>query len=154
MHERRLVLQLRTPIKRIEGLVTASQIPAASAASFFCRRTKGFTYADGIIRASWPSLISSRAKWLHEDDFAGHLIDKGFAHLSLAAIAEEDETHLLLRGLTHRRRKGEALFPERESLEILEEIRHEIGPYAFGERLMRSFIVELAHGIIKAGLAR
>jgi len=39
MHERRLVLGVRTPTKRIEGLVTASQIPAASAASFFCLRT-------------------------------------------------------------------------------------------------------------------
>jgi len=29
----------RTPTKRIEGLVTASQIPAASAASFFCLRS-------------------------------------------------------------------------------------------------------------------
>jgi hypothetical protein len=41
--------------------------------------------ADGIIIA-----IQQR---LHEDDFAGHLIDKGFEHLSLPAIAEEDETH-------------------------------------------------------------
>jgi hypothetical protein len=29
---------VRTLIKRIEGLVTASQMPAASAASFFCLR--------------------------------------------------------------------------------------------------------------------
>jgi hypothetical protein len=29
----------RTPTSRIEGRVTASQIPAASEASFFCRRT-------------------------------------------------------------------------------------------------------------------
>jgi hypothetical protein len=31
---------VRTPAKRIEGLVTASQIPAASAASFFCLRSR------------------------------------------------------------------------------------------------------------------
>src|SRR5580704_4982426 len=31
---------VRTPVKRIEGLVTASQIPAASAASFFCLRSR------------------------------------------------------------------------------------------------------------------
>jgi hypothetical protein len=31
---------VRTPTKRIEGLVTASQIPAASAASFFCLRSR------------------------------------------------------------------------------------------------------------------
>jgi hypothetical protein len=33
----------RTPTNRIEGRVTASQIAAASAASFYCRRTYGFT---------------------------------------------------------------------------------------------------------------
>ena len=34
---------LRTPTNRIEGRVTAWQIAAASVASFFCRRTYGFT---------------------------------------------------------------------------------------------------------------
>jgi len=86
--------------------------------------------AEGIIIA-----IQQR---LHEDDFAGHLIDKGFEHLSLPAIAEEDETHHLPMGLTHTRRKGEALFPERESLETLEEIRREIGPYAFGAQYQQN----------------
>jgi hypothetical protein len=33
----------RTATKRIEGRVAASQIAAASAASFFCRRIYGFT---------------------------------------------------------------------------------------------------------------
>jgi predicted phage terminase large subunit-like protein len=40
-------------------------------------------------------------------------------------------------GLTHMRRKGEALFPEKESLETLEEIRREIGPYAFGAQFQQ-----------------
>ena len=80
--------------------------------------------ADGVIIA-----IQQR---LHEDDFAGYLIDKGFAHIKLAAIAEADEEHPLPAGLIYRRRKGEALFPEREPLETLEEIRREIGPRAFG----------------------
>lgn len=86
--------------------------------------------AEGIIIA-----IQQR---LHEDDFAGHLIDKGFAHLSLPAIAEKDEIHRLPMGLTYTRRKGEALFPERESLETLEEIRREIGPYAFGAQYQQN----------------
>ncbi len=33
----------RTPTNRIDGRVTASQIAAASDASFFCRRTYGLT---------------------------------------------------------------------------------------------------------------
>lgn len=69
---------------------------------------------------------------LHEDDFAGYLIDKGnFEHLNLPAIAEQDETHALPKGRFHVRRKGAALFPEKEPLETLEEIRQEIGSYAF-----------------------
>lgn len=80
--------------------------------------------AEGVIIA-----IQQR---LHEDDFAGYLIDKGFEHIKLAAIAEADEVHRLPMGLTHRRHTGEALFPEREPLETLEEIRREIGPRAFG----------------------
>jgi predicted phage terminase large subunit-like protein len=86
--------------------------------------------AEGIIIA-----IQQR---LHEDDFAGHLIDKGFEHLSLPAIAEEAEIHRLPMGLTHTRWKGEALFPERESLATLEEIRREIGPYAFGAQYQQN----------------
>src|SRR5690606_33959994 len=48
---------------RIVGLCTASQIASASAASFFCRFTKGFTQAAGIRRTVWPTLLSWRAQW-------------------------------------------------------------------------------------------
>jgi predicted phage terminase large subunit-like protein len=75
---------------------------------------------------------------LHEDDFAGHLIDKGFEHLTLPAIAEEDLTYRLPMGLEYTRHKGEALFPEKEPLETLEEIRREIGPYAFGSQYQQN----------------
>jgi hypothetical protein len=68
---------------------------------------------------------------LHEDDFAGHLIDKDFEHLTLPANAEEDATYRLPLGLEHTRHKGEALFPEREPLKTLEEIRREIRPLRF-----------------------
>jgi hypothetical protein len=42
-HQRGLILQRAMTTNRIDGLATASQIAAASAASFFCRRTYGFT---------------------------------------------------------------------------------------------------------------
>ena len=44
------------------------------------------------------------------------------------------QTYRLPLGLEHTRHKGEALFPEREPFETLEEIRREIGPYAFGSQ--------------------
>ncbi len=72
---------------------------------------------------------------LHEDDLAGFLIEKGrFEHLNLKAIAEENERFELAHGRVHERRKGEALFPGREPLETLEEIRREIGPFAFSSQ--------------------
>ena len=45
---------------RIFALVTASQIASASVASFFCRLTYGFTYAGGISRTVWPSVLVPR----------------------------------------------------------------------------------------------
>jgi hypothetical protein len=48
---------------RMVGLCAASQMASASAMSFFCRFTKGFTYDGGISRISWPSAASSRAQW-------------------------------------------------------------------------------------------
>lgn len=72
---------------------------------------------------------------LHEDDFAGYLLDKrNFVHLNLPAIAEEDEVVALSHGRRFVRQKGEPLFPERESLETLEKIRLEIGTFAFSSQ--------------------
>ena len=49
---------------RIEGRVDRLQIAAASARSFFWRRTWGLTYAGGMSRTSWPSSAIVRAqKW-------------------------------------------------------------------------------------------
>ena len=76
---------------------------------------------------------------LHEEDFAGYLLDKGnFAHLNLKAIAEEKESFELTRGRVHVRQKGEALCPERESLETLESIRRDIGSYAFSAQFQQN----------------
>jgi predicted phage terminase large subunit-like protein len=76
---------------------------------------------------------------LHEDDFAGYLIDKGnFSHLNLQAIAEQDEAFELYFGRNHERQKGAALFSEREPLATLEEIRREIGGFAFSAQYQQN----------------
>jgi len=46
--------------RAIDGRCAASQIASASAASFFCRLTKGLTYAGAINRTSCPSRAISR----------------------------------------------------------------------------------------------
>ena len=76
---------------------------------------------------------------LHEDDLAGYLIDKGdYVHLNLRAIADEDETLILNRGRPHHRRKGEALWPGGEPVSVLEEIRREIGSFAFSAQYQQN----------------
>lgn len=70
---------------------------------------------------------------LHEDDLVGHLVAKGgWEVISLPAIAEEDETHVFrspFRMQTWIRKEGEALHPERESLECLAELRAGMSAY-------------------------
>jgi hypothetical protein len=68
---------------------------------------------------------------LHEDDLAGHVqAQEPWEVVCYPAIAEEDETHLIETVLETRlvtRARGEALHPEREPLDMLEQIRRTIG---------------------------
>ena len=72
---------------------------------------------------------------LHEDDLVGHLVKQGgWKVLKFPAIAVEDETHVISTQLGQRtvqRRVGEALHPERESLDTLESIRRTLCEYNF-----------------------
>lgn len=76
--------------------------------------------------------IISIQQRLHEDDLTAHLGASGrFAQLTLRAIAIQDEAIPIGFGRVHRRRKGEALWPEREPLTLLEGIRLDMGAQAF-----------------------
>jgi hypothetical protein len=72
---------------------------------------------------------------LHEDDLVGHVLQQGgWKVLRFPAIAVEDETHIVKTPYSVRtvhRRAGEALHPERESLEVLQNIRSTQGEYNF-----------------------
>jgi predicted phage terminase large subunit-like protein len=72
---------------------------------------------------------------LHQDDLVGHVMDQGnWEVVSFPAMATVDENHLFETPLGRRRFKrktGEALQPERESLATLKNIRHTIGEYNF-----------------------
>jgi hypothetical protein len=48
---------------RIVGRNAATEIASASATSFFCRFTNGFTYRGWISRTSWPREPNSHAQW-------------------------------------------------------------------------------------------
>src|SRR5438270_1119255 len=70
---------------------------------------------------------------LHEDDLVGHVLEQEpWQVVRFPAIAEADETHQIetIRGAeTFPRRRGEALHPDREPVELLDRIRRTIGEY-------------------------
>lgn len=79
---------------------------------------------------------------VHQDDLVGHVLDHGdWQVLSLPAIAEEDEDHLIDSPLGRRwfrRKAGEALQPERESLETLKNMRQNLGTYNFSAQYQQN----------------
>lgn len=69
---------------------------------------------------------------LHVADLSGHLLERGgWDHLSLAAIAIDDEAIPLSDGRVFKRNAGEPLFPERETLEVLHKQREIMGSFYF-----------------------
>jgi hypothetical protein len=72
---------------------------------------------------------------LHEEDLAGFLLEQGgWQHLDLPAIAVEDQENPLGVDEVHRRKAGEVLHPERESKEVLDRIKADIGSLRFSAR--------------------
>jgi hypothetical protein len=72
---------------------------------------------------------------VHQDDLVGHVLEQGNWHvLSFPAIATVEKTHRIesvLGSHTYRRRPGDILHPERESLETLMDMRRSMGEYNF-----------------------
>jgi predicted phage terminase large subunit-like protein len=91
---------------------------------------------------------------LHEDDLVGHVLQQGnWRVLRFPAIAVEDETHILRTpyGIhSIRRRVGEALHAERESLEVLQNIRSTQGEYNFAGQYQQE-PTPLGGGMVKLG---
>ena len=79
---------------------------------------------------------------LHQDDLVGHVMaQENWEVLSFPAIAEEDEIHLIESPLGRRRwrrKAGEALEPERESLFTLAHMRQTIGDYNFASQYQQN----------------
>jgi len=72
---------------------------------------------------------------LHEDDLAGHVLtQEPWEVVRLPAIADQDELHrveTVFGWQSFGRKAGEALHPEREPPEMLEQIRRTLGEYNF-----------------------
>jgi predicted phage terminase large subunit-like protein len=89
---------------------------------------------------------------LHEDDLVGHVMQQGgWRLLSFPAIAEEDERHEIetpYGTCVYTRKQGEALHPERESLEVLAQIREIQSEYHFSAQYQQS-PAPLGGGMVK-----
>lgn len=94
---------------------------------------------------------------LHLDDVVGHVQEHGdWEVLSLPAIAEVEERHVIdsiFRARVVVRHVGEALHPERESLEVLAQLRKTLGEYNFSGQYQQA-PVPLGGGMVKAAWLR
>ncbi|CAN5306842.1 phage terminase large subunit [soil metagenome] len=79
---------------------------------------------------------------LHEDDLAGYVLGiDDWMVISLPAIALRDEEHLIETphgSYIHRRREGEALHPERESLTDLRRLERSLGTEFFAAQYLQA----------------
>ncbi len=76
--------------------------------------------------------IVSIQQRLHPDDFSAYLLEKeSFEHLCLPSIAEISEEMPLFNDRVYVRKRGDLLNPEREPQDFLDQIKADIGRFAF-----------------------
>jgi predicted phage terminase large subunit-like protein len=76
---------------------------------------------------------------VHQDDLVGYLIESGgYEVLNLPAIAQREERYELGNGGIYVRRKGELLHPAHEPIEVLREIKREMGSIAFSAQYQQA----------------
>jgi hypothetical protein len=76
-------------------------------------------------------IIVSIQQRLHEDDLPAYMLEKGYEHLNLPAIAEKQERVPVGPDRWHERHVGDLLNPERENREVLDQLRRDLGPAVF-----------------------
>ena len=81
---------------------------------------------------------------LHTEDLTGYLLAKQpdtWTVLSLPAIATEDISIVSINNKIYRRQKGDSLHPALLSESVVEEIKQEVGSYAFGAHYQQCPVV-------------
>jgi hypothetical protein len=75
--------------------------------------------------------IVSIQQRLHEDDLPAYMLEKGYEHLNLPAIAEKQERICIGENRWHQRFVGDLLDPEREDQNVLDQLRRDLGGAVF-----------------------
>lgn len=75
--------------------------------------------------------IISIQQRLHEDDLPAYMLEKGYPHLNLPAIAVKEENISIGPNIVHRRCVGDLLDPAREDQSVLDQLRRDLGPPVF-----------------------
>ena len=93
---------------------------------------------------------------LHDDDLSGTLQRSSgkWATLSLPAIAEQEEIIQIAEHDHHQRQKGDALHPERASLEELEDTRSQIGLQVFAAQYQQAPVAQHSIMIKRESICR
>src|SRR6185437_5335171 len=115
-------------------LIVDDPIKPEEAASDVQRKSVNDWFAQSLLtRLNNKSLgrILLIMQRLHEEDLTGYVIAQGgWTHLSLPAIAQQDEIWAITTPfgtIRHRRREGEALHPDREPLAELAKLHASMG---------------------------
>ncbi|MFT6491463.1 MAG: putative phage terminase large subunit-like protein [Porticoccus sp.] len=121
----------------VDDLMKASMLPSENELDSASDFLQGTLFSRLNDKTNGQIVIVSQR--LHEDDPPGRLIAKGGWHvLSLSAIAEHDVDTPVGPFKTYHRKKGEALHPEREPLDVLEQLREDLGPRVFGAQYQQA----------------
>ena len=91
--------------------------------------------------------IVSIQQRLHEDDLPAMLLERGYRHLNLPAIAEREEDVPIGPNRVHRRVVGDLLNPARENQAALDEIRRDVGPAVFSAQYQQDPVVPEGNAI-------
>ncbi len=75
----------------------------------------------------------------------GPLVEGGWVHLNLPAIAVTDERFVLPRGRILGRRVGEVLQPDREPISVLEGLKRSMGSAAFSAQYQQDPLSDESH---------
>src|SRR5262249_16947377 len=123
------VLIIDDPIKANDAY---SQVALAGANDWF--RTTALSRLDDHQNC----LILVTMQRLHVDDLSGTLIERGWPCLAIPAIAPEPADYPIGENEIYHRSAGELLQPDRDSLEMLEELKRQLGSHIFAAQYQQN----------------